>query len=202
MIAHNIVAQVPLVRVIAWSSHDERISSTLSSPFPSTSSSSHSSLISCTSSYTSSTTLRALVTLLTSPEKRWTPLKTPTSSHKFNTTFSDPGSRNDQCPAGNFSANQDTNVELEILSISLSLFPNLMSLNIDMKFIRFWNCSGSLILFTNFWTSWTRCNVVNPGKIFHSNAIGSPSIVSKVLCCDESLNQPNCCSQLVFDVGF
>ena len=36
MIAHHIVAQVSLVRVISWSSHDERISSTLSPPFPST----------------------------------------------------------------------------------------------------------------------------------------------------------------------
>ena len=59
-----------------WSSHDERISSTLSPPFPSTSSSSHSSLTSCTSSCTSSTTLRAVATLRTSPERRWTPLTT------------------------------------------------------------------------------------------------------------------------------
>ena len=76
------MAQVSLVRVISWSSHDERISSTSSSPLPSASSSSHSSSISCTSSYTSSTTLRAVVTLRTSPEKRWTPLTTPTSSQK------------------------------------------------------------------------------------------------------------------------
>ena len=54
-----------------------------------------------------------------------------------------------------------------------------MSLNIDMKMIRTWNCSGSLILFMNSWTLAT-CNVVNPGKIYHSNSIGSPSIVSKV----------------------
>ena len=62
------------------SSHDERISSTLSPPSPSTSSSSHSSFTTCTSSCTSSTTLRAVVTLRTSPERRWTPLTTPTSS--------------------------------------------------------------------------------------------------------------------------
>ena len=71
------VAQVSLVRVISWSSHDERISSTLSPPFPSTSSSSHSSLTSCTSSCTSSTTLRAVATLRTSLERRWTLLTTP-----------------------------------------------------------------------------------------------------------------------------
>ena len=75
------VAQVSLVRVISWSSHDERISSILSPPFPSTSSSSYSSLISCTSSCTSSTTLRAVATLRTSLERRWTLLTTPTSSH-------------------------------------------------------------------------------------------------------------------------
>ena len=86
MIAHHIVAQVSLVRVISWSSHDERISSTLSPPFPSTSSSSHSSPISCTSSCTSTTTLRAVVTLRTSPERRWTPLTTPTSSQKLQKT--------------------------------------------------------------------------------------------------------------------
>ena len=39
-------------------------------------------------------------------------------------------------------------------------------------------------------------------KISHSNSIGSPSIVSKVLYCDKSLNQSNCRSQAVFDVGF
>ena len=83
IIPHHIVAQVLLVRVISWSSHDERISSTLSPPFPSTSSSFHSSLTSCTSSCTSSTTLRAVATLRTSPERRWTPLTTPTTSQKM-----------------------------------------------------------------------------------------------------------------------
>ena len=38
-------------------------------------------------------------------------------------------------------------------------------------------------------------------EIFHSNSIGSPSIVSKVLYCGESLNHPNCSSQAEFDVG-
>ena len=79
-IAHYIMAQVSHVRVISWSSRDERISSTLSPLFSSTSSSSHSSLISCYSSCTSSPTLREEVTLRTSPEWRWTPLTTPASS--------------------------------------------------------------------------------------------------------------------------
>ena len=105
---------------------------------------------------------------------------------------SDPRPRNDQRPAGNLFANKDTSVELAIHSCSLSLLPHMMSLNIDMKIIRPWNCSGSPILFMNFWTSWTSCNVVNPVKTFHSNSSGSPSIVSKVLYCGESLNQTNC----------
>ena len=55
--------------------------STLSPPFPSTSSSSHSSFISCTSSCISSITLRAVASLCTPPERVWTLLTTPTSSH-------------------------------------------------------------------------------------------------------------------------
>ena len=73
------MAQVSLVRVISWSSHDERISSTLSPPFPSVSSSSHSPSIS-RSSCCPFTSMRIAVTLRTSPERRWTPLTTPTST--------------------------------------------------------------------------------------------------------------------------
>ena len=79
----------------------------------------------------------------------------------------------------------------------------MMSLNIDMKIIRPWKCSGSLTLFMNFWNLLMSCNVVNPGKIFHSNSTGSPPIVStKVLYCDELLNQLNFSCQAEFDVGF
>ena len=78
-----------------------------------------------------------------------------------------------------------------------------MSLNIDMKIIRPVTSCGCMLIFDrNSWTSRTSCNVVNPGKIFHSNSIDSPSIVSKVLYCDELLNQVNFASQLVFDSGF
>ena len=87
-------------------------------------------------------------------------------------------------------------------SRSLSSDDHMMSLNIDMKLIRPLNCDGSPILVMNSWTLMMSCNVVNPGKIFHSNSIGSPSIVSKVLYCGESLNQLNFSSQTVFDVGF
>ena len=57
----------------------ERYYSTLSSPFHPTSSSSHSLSISCSSSCTSSTTLMVVVTLRTSPKRRWTLLTNPTS---------------------------------------------------------------------------------------------------------------------------
>ena len=64
----------------------------------------------------------------------------------------------------------------------LSLDPHEMSLNIDMKIIRPVNFSGvTLNLHNNSWTSVQTSNVVNPGKIFHSNSISSPSILSKAL---------------------
>ena len=80
--SHHIVAQAWVVRV----SHvihacSERYSSTLSSPFHPTSSTSHSSSISGNPSCISSTTLRAVVTLRTSPKRRWTLLTNPTSTH-------------------------------------------------------------------------------------------------------------------------
>ena len=59
------MAQVCLVRVTHAHTCSVRISSTLSPPFPSTSSSLHSSSTFCTSSCTSSTTLRAVVTVNT-----------------------------------------------------------------------------------------------------------------------------------------
>ena len=99
-------------------------------------------------------------------------------------------------------AKKDASVELAIHSVSLSLCHHMMSLNIDMKIIRPWNCSGSPTLLMNFWTSWTSSNVVDNGKMFHSNPIGSPSIVSKVLSCDELLNQVNFSSHATFDCGF
>ena len=116
---------------------------------------------------------------------------------------SDPSPGNDQRPAGNLFANRDTSVALAIHSVLLSLFPHMMSLNIDMKIIRPWNSSGfSLIFDKSPWTLLQSCNVVNPGKICHSNSIGSPSIVSKALYCVELLNHVNVSSQTVFDFGF
>ena len=84
---------------------------------------------------------------------------------------SDTGPRNDLRPVGNLFANRDTRVELAIHSVSLSLFHHVMSLNIDMKKIRPWNCSVSPPLLMNFGTSRTSSNVENPGKTSHSNSV-------------------------------
>ena len=77
-----------------------------------------------------------------------------------------------------------------------------MSLNIDMKIIRPVNFFGSsLNLDSNSWTSRTSCNVVNPEKIFHSNSIGSPSMLSKALYSGELLNHVNLSSHAILDCG-
>ena len=52
-----------------------------------------------------------------------------------------------------------------------------MSLNIDLKMILPLNCSGShFCSFMNSWICVRRSDVVNPGNIFHSSSIDSPSI--------------------------
>ena len=77
-----------------------------------------------------------------------------------------------------------------------------MSLNIDMKMIRPVNSSGvTLNLDINSWTLLQSCNVVNPGNIFQSNSIGSPSIVSKALYSGELLNHVNLSSMHDLIVG-
>ena len=58
------------------------------------------------------------------------------------------------------------------------------------------------ILTVTFGLRLQSCSVVNPGKIFHSNSIGSPSIASKVLYCDELLNHFNLSSHAMFGFGF
>ena len=98
---------------------------------------------------------------------------------------SDPSPRNDQRLAGYLFANRDTSVALAMHSVSLSSLHHMMSLNIDMKIIRPWNCSGSPILpheLSDFTDKLQCCGSL---EISHSNSIGSPSIVSKDLYCDE-----------------
>ena len=85
-------------------------------------------------------------------------------------------------------------------SFLLSLDPHEMSLNIDMKMICPANLSGvTLNLNSISWTLRTSCNVVNPGKILHSNSIGSPSILSKALYSGDLLNHVNLSSHAIFD---
>ena len=75
----------------------------------------------------------------------------------------------------------------------------MMSLNIDMKIIRPWNCAGSPILFMNFWTSSMSCNVVDPAKYSIRIPSALRQLCPKFLYCGESLNQLNCSSQTAFD---
>ena len=52
------------------------------------------------------------------------------------------------------------------------------------------------------WTWWQSSNVLNPGKLFHSNSKGSPSILSKLLYSGELFNHVNLSSHAMFDWGF
>ena len=101
-----------------------------------------------------------------------------------------------------FSTKNKTSLALNSHSCSLSLDHHEMSLTVVMKMIRPVNSSGCLLTVDrNPSTLLQSCNVVNPGKIFHSNSIGSPSFVSKALYCDELLNHVNLSSQTVFGCG-
>ena len=75
----------------------------------------------------------------------------------------------------------ETKSALALHSRSLSSDPQKMSLNIDMKISRPLNCCGSLILFMNFVTSWTRCNVVNPGKYSTQISLAHNQLCPKVM---------------------
>ena len=74
---------------------------------------------------------------------------------------------------------QSMRMALDSPSCSLSSDLHEMSLNIDMKMLRPVNFSGvTLNLDSNSWTLWQSCTVENPGNMFHSDSIGSPSILS------------------------
>ena len=99
---------------------------------------------------------------------------------------------NDHCPFPNLLAYRDTNLAFARHSFSLSFVPHEMSLNIDINRILPVKFSGvSSNLNSKRLTSSLSCNVLNPGKIFHSNSIGSPSILSKFLYFEEDFNHPN-----------
>ena len=81
--------------------------------------------------------------------------------------FSEPGPRNDNCPAPNLLAKRETSWAVDSHSFLLSFDPHEMSLNIDMKIIRPVKFSGvSPNLDSKSWSLWLSCNVVQPGKIF------------------------------------
>ena len=117
--------------------------------------------------------------------------------------FSEQGPMNDHCPFPNLFAYRETSLAFARYSFSLSLDPQEMSLNIDINRILPVKISGvSPNLNSKYLTSSLSCNVLNPGKIFHSKSSGSPSILSKFLSSGDDLNHPNLCSHASFDWGF
>ena len=89
---------------------------------------------------------------------------------------------NDHCPFPNLFAYRETSFAFARHSFSLSFDPREMSLNIDMNRnlpVIFSGVSSNLN--SKLLTSSLSCNELYPGKIFHSNSIGSPSILSKLL---------------------
>ena len=87
---------------------------------------------------------------------------------------------NDHCPLPNFLAYKDTSRAFAKHSCSLSLVTQEMSLNIDINRILPVKFSGvSPNLLSKLLTLSQNCNVSNPGKMFHSNSVSSPSIPSK-----------------------
>ena len=106
--------------------------------------------------------------------------------------FSDPRPRNDQCPCANLLAFSFTIWKVAIHNASFPFSLLAMSLYIDMKMIRPGSCSGSHCVSVIMFQIPARiCNVVNLGKIFHLNSIGSPSIRSNSRHWDELTNQSN-----------
>ena len=89
---------------------------------------------------------------------------------RFHTPFSaHPGPRNDHCPFWIFSY-PDTNAGFSMQSDLFFSLPHTMSLYIDMTMIRSVKCSGGQFISPIiFWIFWSNCNVVCPGKIFHSS---------------------------------
>ena len=89
---------------------------------------------------------------------------------------------NDHCPFPNLLAYKDTSRAFVRHSSSLSFVPQEMSVNFDIHRILPVKLAGvSFNLNSKRLTSSLSCNVLNPAKIFHSNSIGSPSILSKFL---------------------
>ena len=107
--------------------------------------------------------------------------------------YHDPGPRNDHCPCAICRAQSAT---IREFTTQVSLFPfshHTMSLYIDMKIIRPWNCSGShFISVIMFWISVRICNAVNPGK-FSTRTPSAHRPLDPILCIDVNsyTNQPS-----------
>ena len=103
--------------------------------------------------------------------------------------------KKDQRPSKNLRAEFATVTEFILHFSMFPRSPHTMSLYIDMKMILALNCSGSHWNAVSISRISSRIpTVVNPGKIFHSNSIGSPSIRSKIF--------EITCFQKPFDVVF
>ena len=88
--------------------------------------------------------------------------------------LSEPGPMSDHCPFPNLLAYKDTSRAFARHSFSLSFVPQEMSLNIDINRILPLKFSGvSPNLLGKSLTLSQSCNVSNPGKMFHSNSVGS-----------------------------
>ena len=95
------------------------------------------------------------------------------------TSFRKPGPINDHCPIPNFFASMETTLEFATHSSSLPLPSEEMSLNIDINRILPVKVSGaSPKSLSRSLTLPQSCNVVNPGKMFHTNSVGSPLTAS------------------------
>ena len=93
--------------------------------------------------------------------------------------FSEPGPMNDHCPIQSFFASTLTTPPFAKHSSLLPFLSQEMSLNIDKKRILPVKVSGvSPKSLSRSLTLPQSCNVVNPGKMFHSNSVGSPLIPS------------------------
>ena len=94
--------------------------------------------------------------------------------------FSEPGQINDHCPIPNFLASMETTSTFaKHSSSSLPLLSQEMSLNIDINRtvpVKFSGVSPKML--SKLLTSPQSCNVSKPGKMFHSNSVGSPLIPS------------------------
>ena len=86
------------------------------------------------------------------------------------TSFAEPGSINDHCPIPNFFASTLTALAFAKHSSLLPFLSQEMSLNIDINRILLVKVSGaSPKSLSGSLTLPQSCNVVNPGKMFHSN---------------------------------